>query len=113
MSSLVIAVHDGVSQPAPDEPVVDGKGRDHGKSKAAPKERTREARIHGARYDEHDGFIDDLHDGDRCCIRRKGEAKGGSERNLRAKQAAVPITMPSTSPMASPVRRCTVVRNAA
>ena len=62
-------VNDGVALAPADEPAVhrhgDDEGDGEGDSQRPPEQRGAEAGVHGAGDEQHDGVVDDLHDGDR------------------------------------------------
>src|SRR4029434_789001 len=65
------------------EPPIDREGcksgSDERKSEAAPEQEGGEAGIHGARYQNDNEIVDDLHDGDRDRVRSKGKRQGRSD----------------------------------
>lgn len=84
----VVRMHHCVAFAAGNQPPVDRERRHRSdgqrKCKAAPEQHRVESRVHRAGDDEHDGVVDDLHDGDRCGI--GGERQPGCAGEAHAAQ---------------------------
>ncbi|MEA2595468.1 MAG: hypothetical protein QOF01_1937 [Thermomicrobiales bacterium] len=139
---LVMAVHDRMSAPPANQPVVHRKRRDEGdgegKGQTAPEEKRIESRLHRVWDGEHDSVVDDFHDCDRKRVGGKRQSGGLRQGSTGARTgrsvsdwpktkastteiaivgasrqpSAVPMIMPSTSPIAHPVKQCTVALKA-
>jgi hypothetical protein len=119
------------NQPAVSRVSSDARDRKGG-CKTQPEERFGKPCVHGARNNQHDEVVHDLHDRDRQRVSGQREAEGtpetdpGSEQGedresiacgerkadgqgdrgrVSPKPRAVPMTIPATSPMAHPVRQ--------
>ena len=83
-------MHDGVPEPAGDEPPVHRQRGDEGKRErdcqARPEEDVGKPRIHRPGDGEHDGVVDDLHRRDRKSLGGERDATGADERHPSAKQ---------------------------
>ena len=90
---MVVLVHDCAAAPARDQPAVHGVRGDAGHRQALNARLSQnrvlpERRVHRSGHREHDGVVDDLHDGDRGGVRRQRQRRPAAGRALTAERHA-------------------------
>ena len=135
-------MHDGVTPAARDQPSIhwngDHESDGEAKEQAPPEETVRQPGCDSTRHDEDERIVDQFHRRDRDRVGGDGETSRSTEGNAARRigprvskypkkkarttemviDAALPqpnavaITIPNTSPIAHPVRQCSVARTA-